>query len=287
MFDVDPAWRERCFRLLLKQCVAILLSCLVTSGIVIAASAQSSSTNRQYNADKALRVSQAAIGRTLGDYALIDADGKRLRLSQFRGRPLVISMIYTSCHHICPTTTIYLARVVRIAREALGTDSFSVITIGFDVHKDTPAAMRAFARKQGVNIKGWHFLSTDQQTIKHLARDLGFQFYTSPKGFDHLVQATVIDQQGKIYRQVYGTRFDTPLLVEPLKQLVFGRPAKHSLLTTIGNKIRLFCTVYDPGADRYRFDYSIFIGMFIGITTLGAVMFFVIREWRRLRQQRL
>jgi hypothetical protein len=41
--------------------------------------------------------------------------------------------------------------------------------------------------------------------------------------------------------------------------------------------------VYDPATDRYRFDYSIFLGGLIGLTSLGLVSFLVVREWRKKR----
>ena len=59
---------------------------------------------------------------------------------------MVLSLIYTSCYHICPTVTTNLARIVNIAREALGEDSFSVLTIGFDTPVDTPDRMREFSQ---------------------------------------------------------------------------------------------------------------------------------------------
>jgi len=53
----------------------------------------------------ALATSQAAIGRMLEDVTLRDRSGKTVQLANYRGKPLVISVIYTSCYHICPTTT--------------------------------------------------------------------------------------------------------------------------------------------------------------------------------------
>ncbi|HEY5683617.1 MAG TPA: SCO family protein [Sulfuricaulis sp.] len=235
----------------------------------------------------ALAISQGVIGKLVGDYTLTAADGRRVRLSEFRGKPLVISLIYTSCYHICPTTTQHLAKVTRTARAALGPDSFTVLTVGFDTPKDTPVAMRQFSRDQGIDIPGWLFLSSDATTMEGLTKDLGFISYRAPQGFDHLIQATVIDGQGKIYRQVYGMTFETPLLGEPLKELVFGTPVTPSLLSSLSNKIKLFCTVYDPTTDKYRFDYSIFLGIFIGASSIGIVSFLVLREWRRTRRRRL
>ncbi|MCG6873221.1 MAG: SCO family protein [Gammaproteobacteria bacterium] len=231
----------------------------------------------------ALRISQAAIGNRLPDLAFTRSDGSRLTLSDLRGKPLVISMIYTSCYHICPTTTRHLAEVVAKARDALGPDSFRVLTIGFDVANDTPDGMRVFAAQQAVSQPGWDFLSASRETIDALAKELGFQYFPTAKGFDHLIQATVTDADGVIYRQVYGMQFQTPLLVEPLKDVVFGRTSEASLVTSIGHKVRLFCTVYDPSTDRYYFDYSIFIGMFIGLASTLLVVVFLVREWRRKR----
>lgn len=235
----------------------------------------------------ALALSQGAIGRQLPDYRFTAADGRGVRLSEYRGKPLVVSLIYTSCYHICPTTTQHLAKVVRIARAALGEDSFRVVTIGFDTLRDTPAAMREFARAQNITLTGWDFLSTDAATIEALSRDLGFQYFPSAHGFDHLIQATVVDADGRVYRQVYGMNFETPLLVEPLKQLVFGAPATESFFAGLTNRIRLFCTVYDPATDRYRFDYSLFLGGLIGAMSLGLLGFALVREWRRAARPRV
>nr|MBC8242255.1 hypothetical protein [Alphaproteobacteria bacterium] len=45
---------------------------------------------------------------------------------------------------------------------------------------------------------------------------------------------------------------------------------------------RLFCTLYDPAAQRYRFDYSVFIGFFIGLAALTTVGSILVRNlWRR------
>jgi hypothetical protein len=41
--------------------------------------------------------------------------------------------------------------------------------------------------------------------------------------------------------------------------------------------------VYDPNSDRYRFDYSIFTAIVVGILCLGLIATFIVREWRRAR----
>jgi len=240
------------------------------------------STELTFDNDLALDISQGAIGNQLGNYRLTNADGNPVSLSDFRGKPLVLSMIYTSCYHICPMTTRHLSKVVQKARNALGDDSFSVAVIGFDTQVDTPAAMQYFANKQGISDKGWNLLSITEADVTRLSKDMGFQFFPSSNGFDHLIQATIIDAEGKVYRQVYGQVFDTPLLVDPLIELVLGRsPPEQSVLDNLTRKIKLFCTTYDPVRDGYYFDYSLFLGMLIGGSIIIFTAIVVIRDFKK------
>lgn len=229
---------------------------------------------------EALARSQAALGGAIGDYRFRNRAGELVSLHDYLGKPLLISLIYTSCYHICPTTTRYLREVVNKSRDALGKDSFHVLSISFDAAVDTPLTMSHFARAAGIDDEYWWFLSADAKTIRAIAEDLGFMFFPSPKGFDHLIQTSVISSDGEVYRQVYGMNFATPLLIEPLKDLVFGSRPEKNLLVALGDSVRLFCTVYDPVNDRYRTDYSIFIGTFIAFACVGVFGLQLGREWR-------
>ena len=230
---------------------------------------------------EALKYSLSAIGNRLSDLHFTDSDGNSVSLSEFLGKPLVISFVYTSCYHICPTLTSHLAGVVRTARDALGEGSFSVITVGFDTAVDNPGRMHLFARDRRIKIPEWKFLSTDKTTMDVLGRETGFIFFPSPKGYDHLAQTTLLDGDGMVYRQIYGENFESPLLVEPLKELVYGERTDASIITNWINNVRLFCTIYDPASGRYRFDYSIFIAIGVGSITLGTMAVFIVRIWRQ------
>jgi protein SCO1/2 len=245
--------------------------------VPLAASAQQ---DDRYDPDKALQRSQAAIGNTIGDYELLDHLGAPVRLrSDHAGRPLVISMIFTSCHHVCPQTTKHLASAVDAAREALGHESFDVVTVGFDVAHDTPDAMGAFARRQGVDEPGWRFLSASTESIQQLSDDLGFIFFPTARGFDHINQSSIITRDGQVYSQVYGVTFELPWLVEPLKELVFNRPGSAGhLVAGLVDRVKLFCTVYDPRTGRYRFDNSLFFQIFAGGTFILALVIYLLRE---------
>ena len=249
--------------------------------------AQGTAPDGGYDADSAVATSQAAIGKPLEEYLLYDRQGRPVKLSEYRGKPLLISMIFTSCHHVCPAITRHLATAVEAAREAMGEESFQVLTIGFDTPVDTPDAMRVFANKQSVDDPNWEFLSGSADEIARLVDNIGFVYFPSPRGFDHINQVTVIDREGVVYRQVYGAAFELPWLVEPIKELVYNRPQPGDHIGSgLLNRIKLFCTVYDPNSGRYKFDYSLFVGMAVGAITVLSVIFWLLLEYSRARRKK-
>lgn len=268
------------------QTIRLWLS--VFSGLLVLLSGPllaESGADHRYDPDAALQISQGAVGTTIGDYQFVDRLNRNVSLHEFAGTPLVISMIFTSCHHVCPMTTKHLDQATRAAREVLGEDSFEIVTIGFDTAHDTPNAMAAFAREQGVKAEGWHFLSGSRETIDALSSDLGFIYFPTPRGFDHINQVTIIDRDSKVYNQVYGVTFELPWLVEPLKQLVFNRPtsAGHAVASLV-DRVRLFCTVYNPASGRYEIDNSLFIQIAIGFMIVLSVAIYLWRGFRPARE---
>jgi protein SCO1/2 len=261
----------------LRPASACLLAALAVSGAFAA-----DITPPAFSAEAALQASQAAIGRQLTDLALTDMNGQRISLGDLRGRPLVISPVYTSCYHVCPVTTTYLKGVSDVANAMLGESSYTILTVGFDAANDTPERMRDYAKSRGVDSAQWVFASADPATVTRLMNEIGFTYAPAAGGFDHMVQATVVDGEGRIYRQVYGQQFDAPMLVDALKQIVMGQRAQESSLPSLIDRVRLICTVFDPKTGRYRFDYSLVVAFVVGILCLGSIAIFIWRSWRQM-----
>jgi len=240
-----------------------------------------------YSEDEALEISQAVIGRELAALEFTDSLGQPVNLSDYRGQPLLVSLIFTSCHHVCPALTKHLKTSVDAARDALGHDSFRIVTIGFDTANDSPERMRNFAQKQGIDDPAWTFLSSSAETMAKLVENVGFIYFTTPRGFDHITQTTMVNRDGVIYNQVYGGTFELPWLVEPLKELVLNRPqSRHNFFSSMVDKVNLFCTVYDPNTGRYRYDYSLFVQIAIGGLVTLSVLIYLLIEARRARRKK-
>ena len=249
-------------------------------GMAIALGCSVSAHARQNEAD-ALEQSQGAIGDVVPDLKFKSADGTQITLAELRGKPLLINLIYTGCADVCPATIERLAPAIDAANEALGSGSYDVLTIGFDTRNDTPERMQSYARSHGAGGSNWHFVATDQGTMERLTRAVGYSLFPSAGGFDHMAQITMIDKTGKIYRQIYGSDFEPPAIVEPLKELVYGREQSFFSVAGLVDRVKLFCTVYNPNTGRYYFNYSLFASIVIGAGCLLAVLAFLIREMRK------
>lgn len=79
------------------------------------------------------------------DFALKDQHRRVVRLSQQRGRVVLLTFLYTSCPDTCPITAAKLSTAVR----ALGplASRVRIIAVSVDPQNDTPAHVRRFIAK--------------------------------------------------------------------------------------------------------------------------------------------
>ncbi len=289
-----------------NDCSVPLLSLLRTIAVVILAIVMAASThadtsqgqvpapatakeNTALGLDQArtLRSSQAVIGQQVSDFTLLDREGRPIRLSSYRGKPLLVSFIYTACFQVCPLTTRALQKAVEAGRNVFGTNQYNVISIGFNQPFDTPQALKAFALQHRIDQPNWEFLSPHASIIEQLGREFGFSFVATPAGFDHVLQVTLLDAEGRIYRQIYGDELNADSLGEPLKQLMRNAPIAEQLkLDDLIERVRILCTVYDPKTGKYRVKYDLLIEVAGGVTFALAMLWFFAGEWWARRKTR-
>ncbi|MDE2613698.1 MAG: SCO family protein [Burkholderiales bacterium] len=235
----------------------------------------------------ALRLGQAAIGRAVPDFVLLDRQGRPVRLTDYRGKPLLVSFIYTGCFQICPTQTKALLDAVKGLETLLGSDQFNVVSIGFNQPFDDPQAMRAFAAQQRIGASNWEFLSPPTQVVEPLTRAFGFSYVATPAGFDHLLGVTVVDARGRIHAQVYGDRLRSDQLGRPLRDLLLAEPpGAQSTLAVMFERVRILCTKYDADTGEYRYDYKLIVELVGGLLFFGTMAVYFLLEWRDQRRAR-
>ncbi len=240
--------------------------------------------------ETAYRISQAAIGTSVGDHVLLDRQGKPRRLADYRGKPMLVNFIYTACFQVCPTTTKNLQKAVQNTVAVLGTDRFNIVSIGFNQPFDAPEAMKAFATQYGIHLPNWEFLSPAPAIVDEVTKNFGFSYIATTAGFDHLNQVTFVDAEGRIVRQVYGESFTAQDIAEPLKAMVTGAPLplQTNTLVELADRLRIICSVYDPITGRYRTNYALYfeiVGFISFLFFLGWIVWNFTQKYRSDRIQ--
>lgn len=256
-------------------------SCAATAlAYLLIVPALAAPVSQQLDPGAAIAKGTQALGRAIGNYTLADMNGSPLSLRDYRGKPLVISLVYTACSSVCPLTTQHVIDAVSEAQRLFGPDRFAVLTVGFDARNDTPARLTQFASVQGIKFPNWRVASADPTTIEALLGNLGFSYRPVAGGFDHLTQTTIVDRDGKVYHHVYGEDFPLQVFMEPLKDVILGTATSLSF-SGILDRIKFICTAYDPGAGRYRIDYGLVFGSVIAAFSLLVMGALILREWIR------
>ncbi len=263
---------------MIRGCVAACAATALAYALVAPVSAAPASP--QLDPAATIAKGTQALGRGIGSYTLVDMNGASLALRDYRGKPLVISLVYTACNSVCPPTTQHVIDAVNEAGRMIGLDRFNVLTVGFDARNDTPARLTQFASTQGIKSPNWRVASADAATIEALLGDLGFSYRAVAGGFDHLTQTTIVDRDGRIYRHVYGEEFPLQMFMEPLKDVVYGTTTSFTFRGIV-DRIKFICTAYDPGAGRYRIDFGLVFGGVIAAFSLLVMGGLILREWFR------
>lgn len=123
------------------------------------------------------------------DFGLRDEHGKRVNLDALRGRPVVVTFLYTTCRDTCPLTT----DQIRLALDDLGRD-VPVVAVSVDPANDTPARARAFSLEHGMTGR-MRWVLGDASTLQRLWRAFGVQ--PQSEDSEHTASTVLLDGRGR------------------------------------------------------------------------------------------
>ncbi|MCZ7574274.1 MAG: SCO family protein [Ardenticatenaceae bacterium] len=152
------------------------------------------------------------VDRPAPDFTLTDQNGRRVSLSDFRGKWVVMTWIYTHCMTVCPALKAEMKIVQTGLGDAVGRD-VQLVIITFDPERDTPEVMKADAQKLKADIPGWSWLTGTKAETDAVADAYGVAFAPKPNGmFDHTALVTLVDPQGHERHRYFGSGWSQDLL---------------------------------------------------------------------------
>lgn len=174
-------------------------------------------------------------GDEIPDFGLVNQDGKRIHLSQYKGKALALTFVYTRCPQP-DQCTLMSNNFAAIDRELVKTpdvyDRVHLLTISFDPDYDTPKVMRSYGaghtgRYSDESFQHWEFLTGSKDEVKGIAQFFGLRYYLDTESGDeqviHSLRTAVIGPDGKLVKLYRGNEWKPEEIVADLKTLAAGK----------------------------------------------------------------
>lgn len=148
----------------------------------------------------------------------LDQAGNKVKLSDYRGKVVLMDFIYSGCQHgICQYLNNKMNFVANKYRDRLGKD-LVLVSLSFD-ENDTPQTLAKFAERWGNRPAEWAYLSGLPGDIVEACREFGVSFRWNEKEdfFEHTVRTLLIGRDGKVVKVYRGREYRLQEAVDDVK----------------------------------------------------------------------
>jgi protein SCO1/2 len=165
-------------------------------------------------------------GDMLPDDSYINQDGRRIRLSDFKGKAVALTFIYTRCPlpDYCILMSNNFGKVQRLLAQDRSLDGkWHLITVSFDPKFDSPRVLKEYGKSYRADFASWDFITdpdTSGKTIMKLADGLGLTYENDEGGLiAHNLRTVVLDKEGRIRKVIQGNEWKAEEVAEELRKL--------------------------------------------------------------------
>ena len=167
---------------------ALVVVCVAALGAVVLAARGNDESDELRTASARYAGAVMPRGVRAPDFALRDQDGRPVSMRRFRGRPVLVTFLYTSCEETCPGQ----AQAVRGALDELGHD-LPALAVAVDPPRDTPERARRFLVKQRA-LGRLEFVLGSRRELAPLWK--GFAIQPQSVRQEHQARFTLVDKRG-------------------------------------------------------------------------------------------
>ncbi|HVP00755.1 MAG TPA: SCO family protein [Bryobacteraceae bacterium] len=147
-------------------------------------------------------------GQTVPDFSLIDQNNHHVTLSEFRGKVVAITFIYTRCPlpDYCLRLSNNFARLQKRFNDRMGRD-LVLLSITFDPDHDQPGVLAKYAEAWNAKVEGWHFLTGELSKVKQVCGMFGVNFWPDEGLVTHSLHTVIVDREQKLVANIEGNQF--------------------------------------------------------------------------------
>ncbi len=166
-------------------------------------------------------------GQSVPDFTLVDQQNHPVTLSDFRGKVVAMTFIYTRCPlpDYCFRLTNNFGRLQKRFEDHIGKDLI-LLSVSFDPDHDTPQVLAEYANIWNADTSGWHFLTGPLDDIKQVCDRFGMNFWPSEGLMTHSLHTVLIDPDGKLAANLEGNRFTAVQLGDLVQTMLTERARK-------------------------------------------------------------
>ena len=148
-------------------------------------------------------------------------DGDVRTLAGLRGKPVLLSFIYTRCPmaSMCPLSTQNVAK----AQELLTPEErerIAVVTVTFDPDHDTPSVLKEYGQAYGAKFKDWQFWAGSHQDTADLMDVYGVWAMKEGDEFNHNMRNVILAPDGSFATELRGSAWDPAQAASRLQSLL-------------------------------------------------------------------
>ena len=169
---------------------------------------------------------QLTPGEEIPDLDMVNQDGKTVRLSDFHGKTLLLTFVYTRCPipTMCPLLSSRFASVNReLAKDPQEYARTQLLSISLDPKYDTPPVLRkyglAYLNEDAKGFDHWQFTAPSPENLRKLANAFGLVYIEEDNQISHSVCTVLIGPKGEVVREWMTNDWNTPEAVAAIRQV--------------------------------------------------------------------
>ncbi len=160
-------------------------------------------------------------GAPVPDFALTDQDGRVVQTSNFRGKLLLVTFVYTNCplSDYCPRVSHNFADInEQLTKLPELYKRTHLLTVSFDPDRDTPAVLRSYGgaytgRYTQENFEHWTFAVPKKEDLEPVLAFFNVGAVPAPGGtLTHTLSTVLIGENGRVLHSYPGNQW-TPAQV--------------------------------------------------------------------------
>lgn len=163
------------------------------------------------------------VGQKVPNFSLTDQNSKTVKLSDFKGKVVLITFLYTQCPYPdkCPMLAEKLSKTRDLLDQVEGAkNQVQMLSITLDPKRDTPENLKKYAQGYDQSATNWSFLTGKANDVAKVASLFGVIYYTEKGIIEHNMRTAVLDGEQRLRKLFTGNEWKPGEVAASVRDLI-------------------------------------------------------------------